>query len=47
MNNDKIKLEIRIKGEVEELNEVLREITRELHDKFGQETDLIVIGERR
>lgn len=47
MEEKKIKLEIRIKGEVEELDEVLRKITRELHDKLGEETNLVVIGERR
>ena len=45
MEDNKIKVKVTIKGSTEQLSKVLRRISRELHEKFGEEIDLLLIGE--
>lgn len=47
MNEEKMRVEVRIQGSTEDLEKVLKAITRELRDKISEDVDLLVIGEYR
>lgn len=47
MNEEKIRVEVRIQGSAEDLDKILRAITRELRAKMSEDVELLVIGECR
>ena len=47
MEENKIRVEVRIQGSAEDLEKVLKAITRELRSKMNEDVDLLVIGECR
>ena len=47
MEENKIRVEVRIQGSAEELDKVIRPIAKELRSKMSEDVDLLVIGECR
>lgn len=47
MNKEKMRVEVRIQGSAEDLEKVLRAITKELRAKMSEDVELLVIGECR